>query len=150
MVFGAKCCCSHHNTWHHGEVSPKLLRAVNPKELEFCDVARAKNKKRSRWVCPPCRDRIALELKCRMYEVRAEVYIIIVVISPKTRFARSDLVFFSNAIRTSSIHSNCLLLCVMLQKRVINNITVFFRRVHFWANRPAGFLVDYFLIFLNG
>ena len=56
MVFGAKCCCSHHNTWHHGEVSPKLLRAVNSKELEFCDVARAKNKNRSRWVCPPCRD----------------------------------------------------------------------------------------------
>ena len=56
---------------------------VNPKELEFCDVARAKNKNRSRWVCPPCRDRIALELKCRMYEVRSEVYIIFVVILPK-------------------------------------------------------------------
>ena len=94
MVFGAKCCCSHHNTWHHGEVSPKLLRAVNSKELEFCDVARAKNKNRSRWVCPPCRDRIALELKCRMYEVRSEVYIIIVVISPKRRFARSVIFFF--------------------------------------------------------
>ena len=35
MVFGAKCFCLHHNTWHHGEVSPKLLPAVNPKELEF-------------------------------------------------------------------------------------------------------------------
>ena len=80
--------------WHHGEVSPKLLHAVNPKELEFCNMARAKNKNWSRWVCPPCRDRIALELKCRMYEVRSEVYIIIVVISPKRRFAGSVIFFF--------------------------------------------------------
>lgn len=68
MGFEAKCVCSKHSTWHHGD-SAACLRIASPEELEFCAVDTSKNKTRKRKICLPCRERIALELKCRRYEV---------------------------------------------------------------------------------
>ena len=69
MGFEAKCVCSKHSTWHHGDISAASLRIASPEELEFCGVDTSKNKTRKRKICLPCRERIALELKCRRYEV---------------------------------------------------------------------------------
>lgn len=68
MGFEAKCVCSKHSTWHHGDISAASLRIASPEELEFCGVDTSKNKTRKRKICLPCRERIALELKCRRYE----------------------------------------------------------------------------------
>ena len=69
MGFKAKCVCSKHSTWHHGDISMASLQIASPEELEFCGVDTSKNKTRKRKICLPCRERIALELKCRRYEV---------------------------------------------------------------------------------
>ena len=69
MGFKAKCVCSKHSTWHHGDISAASLQIASPEELEVCGVDTSKNKTRKRKICLPCRERIALELKCRRYEV---------------------------------------------------------------------------------
>ena len=38
MGFKAKCVCSKHSTWHHGEISAASLQIASPEELEFCGV----------------------------------------------------------------------------------------------------------------
>ena len=69
MGFKAKCVCSKHSTWHHGDISAASLQIASPEELEVCGVDTSKNKTRKRKICLPCRERIALELKCQRYEV---------------------------------------------------------------------------------
>ena len=38
MGFEAKCVCSKHSTWHHGDISATSLQIASPEELEFCGV----------------------------------------------------------------------------------------------------------------
>ena len=70
MVFGARCVCSKHDTWRHGEVVAGDLRVAAVEELRFCEVDTSKNKGRKRKICEACRGRIATELKCLRLQVR--------------------------------------------------------------------------------
>ena len=69
MVFSARCVCSKHDTWRHGEVVAGDLRVAAVEELRFCDIDSSKNKGRKRKICGACRGRIATELKCLRLEV---------------------------------------------------------------------------------
>ena len=62
MAFSANCACSHHNTWHHGDVSPDSLLIATAEELRFCNVDRTKNRNRKRTICLACQGRIAREI----------------------------------------------------------------------------------------
>ena len=70
MVFTARCVCTKHSTWSHGNVSPDALRIADPEELRFCEVDSSKNKGRKRKICLACRGRLAAEIKCMRLEVR--------------------------------------------------------------------------------
>ncbi|KAM7443740.1 hypothetical protein ABFA07_007618 [Porites harrisoni] len=68
MVFTARCVCTKHSTWSHGNVSPDALRVADPEELKFCEVDSSKNKGRKRKICLACRGRLAAEIKCMRLE----------------------------------------------------------------------------------
>lgn len=70
MVFSARCLCTKHTTWSHGDVLPDGLRVADSEELRFCEVDTSKNKGRKRKICLACRGRIAAEIKCMRFEVR--------------------------------------------------------------------------------
>ena len=53
MGFKAKCLCSKHSTWHHGDISAASLQITSPEELEFCGVDTSKNKTRKKKICLP-------------------------------------------------------------------------------------------------
>ena len=69
MVFGAKCGCMKHGTWHHGEGSAENLCVTNPEELCFCSYDASRSKNRKRKICLPYRGRIAVEMKYSKFEV---------------------------------------------------------------------------------
>ncbi|KAJ7391467.1 hypothetical protein OS493_018514 [Desmophyllum pertusum] len=68
MVFSARCLCTKHTTWSHGDVLPDGLRVADSEELRFCEVDTSKNKGRKRKICLACRGRIAAEIKCMRFE----------------------------------------------------------------------------------
>lgn len=77
MVFSAKCVCTKHCTWHHGDVSAENLRVANPEELRFCSYDASRSKNRKRKICLPCRARIAVEMKCSKFEVSSKLLCIV-------------------------------------------------------------------------
>ena len=70
MVFTARCVCTKHSTWSHGNVSPDPLQVADPEELRFCEVDSSKNKGRKRKICLACCGRLAAKIKCMRLEVR--------------------------------------------------------------------------------
>ena len=102
MVFTARCVCTKHSTWSHGNVSPDALRVADPEELTFCEVDSSKNKDRKRKICLACCGRLKtftlLQLPCFVF-------------SCSTHLCRSISLYliFSHTIIFSFIYFICLL-----------------------------------------
>ncbi|CAH3163550.1 unnamed protein product, partial [Porites lobata] len=68
MVFTARCVCTKHSTWSHGNVSPDALRVADPEELTFCEVDSSKNKGRKRKICLACCGRLKTSTHVQVLE----------------------------------------------------------------------------------
>ena len=71
--FESRCSCPDHAKWgYDGVPHLKLFLVRGTAEEQYCRVRKfGKHKSRKRKICQLCRDRIVLEKKCKLFEVRS-------------------------------------------------------------------------------